>query len=90
MGGAKILCYYCLNAMTVRLHKHPFSVRYFASNLSIVIGLVLIWRGVWYVLDGFDLFFFGGSHVFSAALGIVAGLLILYLPDKNLDELKKL
>lgn len=64
--------------------------RYFASNLSIVIGLVLIWRGIWYVLDGFDRLAFGGSHAVTALGGIILGLLILYLPDKNLDELKKL
>ena len=65
-------------------------VRYFAKNISIVIGLVLIWRGIWYTLDGIDLLFFGGSHTVSALLGIVAGVLILYLPDKDLKELQKL
>jgi len=35
----------------------------FAKNFSIVIGLVLIWRGIWYVLDGLDSMLFGGSHV---------------------------
>jgi len=31
---------------------------YLAKNISIVIGLVLIWRGVWYVLDALDKWFF--------------------------------
>lgn len=70
--------------------KYPFTLRYLSSNLGIVIGLVLIWRGIWYVLDGFDLVFFGNDHFFTAIIGIVVGILILYLPDKNLDELKKL
>lgn len=63
---------------------------YFAKNFSIVIGLVLIWRGIWYVLDGLDLLFFGGSHGWTALGGIVLGLLILYIPDKDLKEIEKL
>jgi len=64
--------------------------RYFAKNIGIVIGLVLIWRGIWYILDGIDGAMFGGSHIFTALGGIVIGLLILYLPDKDLKELQKL
>jgi hypothetical protein len=64
--------------------------RYFAQNLAVVIGLVLIWRGIWYILDGLDLLIFRGNHAWTAIGGIVIGFLILYLPDKNLDEIKKL
>lgn len=62
----------------------------FLKTLSIVVGLVLIWRGIWYVLDGIDLAFFGGSHVWSAIGGIVLGLVILYIPDGDLKEIEKL
>lgn len=62
----------------------------FLKVFSVVVGLVLVWRGIWYVLDGLDLVFFGGSHVWTALGGIVAGLLILYLPDKDLKEIEKL
>jgi len=65
-------------------------VAYFAKNMGIVIGLVLIWRGIWYVLDGVDIAFFNGEHMITAVGGIIAGLLILYLPDKDLKELQKL
>ncbi|MFZ2299966.1 MAG: hypothetical protein WAW00_02445 [Candidatus Moraniibacteriota bacterium] len=65
-------------------------IRYFTKNIAIVVGLVLIWRGIWYVLDGVDKAFFGGSHIFTAVGGIIVGLLILYLPDKDLKELQKL
>jgi len=65
-------------------------VRYFTKNIAIVVGLVLIWRGIWYVLDGFDKWAFGGSHLPSAFGGIVVGLMILYLPDKDLKEIEKL
>ncbi len=65
-------------------------VAYFAKNISIVIALVLVWRGIWYVLDGLDIMFFGSSHMLTALGGIIIGLAILYLPDKDLKEIEKL
>lgn len=50
----------------------------------------MIWRGVWYVLDEIDAIFFGKSHLFTTIGGIIIGLLILYLPDKDLKEISKL
>jgi len=70
--------------------KHKLTLQYLAKNISIVIGLVLVWRGIWYVLDGIDQWLFGGSHAWTALIGIIAGLIILYLPDKNLKEIEKL
>ncbi len=66
------------------------NVRYFASNLLIVLGLVLMWRGTWYVLDGLDKWIFGGSHTYTALLGVIIGLIILYAPDHDLKEISKL
>ncbi len=63
---------------------------YFAKNFSVVLGIVLIWRGIWYVLDEIDFVFFDDEHLLTAILGIIVGLLILYLPDKDLKELGKL
>lgn len=65
-------------------------IRYFAKNVSIVIGLVMIWRGIWYVLDSLDVLLFDGQHIVTAIGGIVVGLLILYIPDKDLKEIEKL
>lgn len=70
-------------------HRHR-GIRYFTSTFAIVLGVVLIWRGVWYVLDGIDKMFFGGNHYFSVAGGMLLGVLILYLPDRDLSELRKL
>lgn len=64
--------------------------RSFSHSLSIVVGLVLIWRGMWFILDTVDLMLFGGSHQITALAGIVLGFLILYLPDKDLKEIEKL
>ncbi len=66
-------------------------IRYFRDNLAIVIGLVLIWRGIWYILDGLDKYLWGDpTHFWSALGGIIIGLLILYIPDRDLKELQKL
>lgn len=72
------------------MSKHKITLQYLAKNISIVIGLVLIWRGTWYVLDGLDKWIFRGSHAWTALGGIIVGLLILYLPDKDLKEIEKL
>ena len=70
--------------------KNPNIISYFARNLTTIIGIVLIWRGVWYLLDFIDRRFFGEFHIISAIGGIILGLLLLYLPDKSLKEIEKL
>jgi hypothetical protein len=72
------------------MFKRKISLRYLAKNISIAIGLVLVWRGIWYVLDGIDKWLFNGSHTWTAVAGIMVGLFILYLPDKDLKEIEKL
>ena len=66
------------------------TLRHLAKDISIVVGLVLIWRGIWHVLDYIDAWFFDGKHFWTALFGIIVGLLILYLPDKDLKEIEKL
>ena len=63
---------------------------YVGKNLSTVIALVLIWRGIWYVLDYIDKIFLAEGHVLTAVGGIVLGLILLYLPDHDLKEIEKL
>lgn len=70
--------------------KKLLTPSYLFKNLSTVAGLVLIWRGIWYVLDSVDKWFFSGGHFWTAFLGIIVGLIILYLPDKDLKEIEKL
>lgn len=66
------------------------TISYFVRSISVVIGVVLVWRGIWYVLDAFDRAVFEGTHAWTAVGGIIVGILILYLPDKDLKELEKL
>jgi hypothetical protein len=74
-----------------RKNKMVLLLQYFAKNLMVMVGIVMIWRGIWVLLDVVDEMIFGQSqHWLTAALGVLAGLLLLYLPDKDLDEIKKL
>jgi hypothetical protein len=66
------------------------SIGYFTKNIFVVVGLVFMWRGVWYILDFIDLQLFGGNHAISAVAGIFIGLFILYLPDRDLKEISQL
>jgi len=70
--------------------KNTLSLRYIAKNIFIVLGLVLIWRGIWYGLDALDHFLFGGIRLWSALFGTVLGFLVLYLPDRDLKEITRL
>lgn len=72
------------------MKKPHFTLSYLAKNFGIIVGIVLIWRGIWVVLDQIDIFLFGGSHLYTAIIGIVAGFFILYLPDHDLKEIEKL
>ncbi len=65
-------------------------ILYLARSLSIVIGIVLIWRGIWYVFDYIDLTYLNNNHLPLAIGGIILGLIIIYLPDKDFKEIEKL
>ena len=58
--------------------------------MLVAIGIILIWRGVWIILDLIDELIFGGNHLATAVGGIIVGILMLYLPDKNLKALERL
>lgn len=60
------------------------------NNFMVAVAIILIWRGLWYFLDAIDMLAFGGSHIWTSVGGLVLGVLILYIPDKDLDELGKL
>lgn len=65
-------------------------VRYFTHNIAVVVGVVFVWRGIWHLLDIVDIRIFDGNLAYTAVGGIILGLLILYLPDKDLKELGNL
>lgn len=65
-------------------------IAYFGKNFGIVVGLVIIWRGIWHILDAVDAAVFDGNGLWTAIGGIIVGFAILYFPDKDLKELEKL
>lgn len=64
--------------------------RYFIRVLSIIVGLVLVWRGIWHVLDVVDIVVFKGNVLWTAVGGVIVGLFVLYIPDHDLKEIEKL
>lgn len=73
--------------MTHRKHK---DIKYFVRTLSVVVGLVLIWRGIWHILDFIESMYFGGELFWTSLVGIIVGVALLYLPDHDLKEIEKL
>lgn len=55
-----------------------------------VTGVVLVWRGIWLILDSIDYWLFHGSHLLTGIFGVCAGLYILWRHHHNFDELRKL
>ena len=76
--------------MYYNIDMGKFDIKYFTKNISVAIGIILIWRGVWIVLDLVDKFLFGSNPIITAVGGIVIGIAILYLPEKNLKALERL
>ena len=65
----------------------PFSLRptrTFFSMILVVTCVVLIWRGIWNLLD---LYFLRGHPILSNGIGILVGVIILYLPDRDIKDL---
>ncbi len=72
------------------IQKQHKDVRYFIRTLSIVVGLVMIWRGIWHILDVIEHMYFGGEMFWTSVVGILIGILLLYIPDHDLKEIEKL
>ena len=72
------------------MESQKMTIARFLNTLVIVVGIVLVWRGIWYALDKLDTQLFGGSHAWTAIGGVIFGLIILYVPNKNLKEIEKL
>ena len=52
---------------------------YFSRYLIASVGLVLVWRGLWFILDQIELSLLGGNHAGMAIASVIAGMYILYL-----------
>lgn len=58
--------------------KQKKGVLYFSRYLIASVGLVLIWRGLWFLLDQLEVALLGGNHVVMAVISIALGMGILY------------
>lgn len=58
--------------------------KHFIRNLIIAVGVVLVWRGGWMLCD---MYLLPNNPLRSSIVSIVAGVLILYLPDWSLESL---
>jgi len=72
-------------SMILFKHKSSF-MKILRESLMMILGAVLIWRGVWILLDRIDVLFFGGSHVWSAIVGVIIGVAIVLLADRDLED----
>jgi len=53
--------------------------------LATVILVIMVWRGVWGLLDTY---LFPGDALMSDIASVIIGVLLLYLNDFSLDELR--
>jgi hypothetical protein len=64
-----------------------FKSRYPNANaIVIILGIIMLWRGVWGLLDTY---FFPSSPTFSYLACIALGAILLYLDDFRVDNLKR-
>ena len=56
----------------------------FYLTLLVAIGVILVWRGIWNLVD---LYLFPKNPLLSNTTSILIGLFLLYLPDNNIEEL---
>ena len=63
------------------MQKGQRTTNFIRSMATLKRKLGRIWNMVW---------LFGGSHLWTGLVGIIARLLILYLPNKDLKEIEKL
>lgn len=56
----------------------------FYVTLIKVIGVVMVWRGLWNLMDKYIL---PDKPLLSSIITILVGLFLLYLPDQDIKEL---
>ncbi len=54
----------------------------FFRNITLILAAVLIWRGIWNILD---VYFFPGSILTSNILSIIFGVFLLFVFDSEIE-----
>ncbi|MDD3861786.1 MAG: hypothetical protein PHP74_02760 [Candidatus Gracilibacteria bacterium] len=68
------------SGLSFSLHCH----KRFWHTLIIAIAIVLVWRSIWGLAD---MYLFPNNPLLSHLVSLFLGILFLYLPDNNIDEL---
>lgn len=71
-------------SMPKKIRKH---LHHCAKSVTCVTGVVFIWYGIWWCIDFLQEMFFPEQEALVALSALVIGFGILYLPDRDLDEL---
>jgi hypothetical protein len=69
--------------MPKKLIEKP-SLKRFLVRLTNAIAIILIWRSIW---NFADMYVIPEMPVLSNILTLIAGILILYIPDRSIKEL---
>lgn len=77
--------------MLKKLKQNPqfldFKSRHPVGNaIIIILAIIMFWRGVWGLLDTY---FFPGSPTLSNLVSAILGVVILYVDDFHIDNLKR-
>jgi hypothetical protein len=56
------------------------------SWVVVIVAIIMLWRGVWGLLD---LYLFPGSPTLSHIVSLLLGILVLYLDDFKIENLKR-
>lgn len=76
--------------MLFEKRKKERAFAHIVSRLYTVLGIVLVWRAIWYILDELDKWLFGGSHLEISIMSLVLGVILLFVPDWDLKEIEKI
>jgi uncharacterized membrane protein len=68
-----------------RVKKNLFNIQ----TVFAAIGVVMIWRGVWELLDHYLFTLFAENPDIAAVISILIGLFILFIDDYEFDELRE-
>jgi hypothetical protein len=58
--------------------------------IFVMFGVVLVWRGIWLMLDTIDIYLFNGAHYVTGILSTIIGFTVLYYLDEEMEALDKL
>ncbi len=65
------------------MNKKQLRRSFVHEHIVSLVALVLIWRGMWFLLDYLDALLFPGARLYTSGVAIVVGLTIIYLSERK-------